>query len=81
MDWARRGLAGLLELLIEDGDVIPVPSPIESLRYGDDPEGGTYAVALVDVVLTLYRSQKTEYARVNCNYSKLAIKGCRVEQC
>ena len=53
-----------------NGDVIPAPSPIESLKYGDDPEGGTYAVALVDVVLPLYRSQKTEYSRVNCTIPK-----------
>lgn len=66
LDAAREGLALHLEGLIEDGDEIPGATSINKLEYDrNPPEGGTVTVALVDVVLSLYRNRKTEYSRVN----------------
>lgn len=66
MDAAREGLALHLEGLIDDGDVIPEPTSINKLEYDrNPPEGGTVSVALVDIVLSIYRNRKTDYSRVN----------------
>lgn len=66
IDAAREGLALHLESMIEDKEQIPDPTPVESLNYQKEhPEGGSVIVALVDVVLSLYRNRRTEYTRVN----------------
>ncbi|TEB10850.1 type II toxin-antitoxin system HicB family antitoxin [Pelotomaculum propionicicum] len=66
LDAAREGLALHLEGMIEDNEAIPEPTSIENLKIDKDyPEGGSVIVALVDVILSLYRNKKTEYARVN----------------
>jgi len=71
LDAAREGLALHLEGLIEDGDEIPEPASINKLEYDrNPPEGGTVTVAMVDVVLSLYRNRKTDYSRVNVTLPK-----------
>lgn len=57
--------------MIEDGDEIPEPTPIHKLVYEKNPsEGGTVAVALVDVVMSIYRNRMKEYVRVNITIPK-----------
>lgn len=71
LDVAREGLALHLEGMIEDGDEIPEPTPIHKLVYEKNPsEGGTVAVALVDVVMSIYRNRMKEYVRVNITLPK-----------
>jgi len=71
LDVAREGLALHLEGMIEDGDEIPEPTPIHKLVYKKNPsEGGTVAVALVDVVMSIYRNRMKEYVRVNITLPK-----------
>lgn len=71
LDVAREGLALHLEGMIEDGDEIPEPTPIHKLVYEKNPsEGGTVAVALVDVVMSIYRNRMKEYVRVNITIPK-----------
>ena len=71
LEVAREGLALHLEGLIEDGDLIPEPTPTFSLSYDrSQEEGGMIFVALVDVVLPLFKNRKTEFVRVNVTIPK-----------
>lgn len=81
MDAAREGLALHLEGIIEDGDEIPEPTPIHKLEYDKNPEeGGTVAVALVDVVLSIYRNHMNEYVRVNITLPRWLKEVAEVKQ-
>lgn len=63
---ASEGLALHLDGMIEDGDPIPEPTPVETLEFTKDhPEEGSVMVALVHAVLPLFRNKKPEYTRVN----------------
>lgn len=71
LDAAREGLALHLEGMIEDGDVIPEPTPFHLLEYDKNPpEGGTVVVSIVDVVLSIFRNRMNESARLNITIPK-----------
>ncbi|MTI84272.1 MAG: type II toxin-antitoxin system HicB family antitoxin [Firmicutes bacterium] len=71
LEASKEGLALHLEGMIEDGHNIPEPTPIDRLEYDKRPkEGGSVTLALVDVVLPVYRNRKTEYARINVTIPK-----------
>jgi len=81
LDIAREGLALHLEGMIDDGDEIPEPTPIHKLVYEKNPpEGGTVAVALVDVVMSIYRNRMNEYVRVNITIPKWLKEVAEVKQ-